>query len=104
LEALPDATVARNVILDDATVIRFVNAAYARDQKLGLLVDTLAVTGGRPSQVSRLLCEDLHGALALLVLGLAFSRIEESKTWMPGQGRHDKPVGSNRWHHSAYSP
>jgi integrase len=61
LEALPDATVARNVILDDATVIRFVNAAYARDQKLGLLVETLAVTGSRPSQVSRLLCEDLHG-------------------------------------------
>jgi integrase len=61
LQSLPDATVARNVILDDATVSRIVNASYARDQKLGLLVDTLAVTGSRPSQATRLLVEDLHG-------------------------------------------
>jgi integrase len=60
LEALPDATVARNVILDDATVTRFVNAACALDKKLGLLVDVLAVTGARPSQATRLLVEDLH--------------------------------------------
>jgi integrase len=61
LEALPDATVARNVILDDATVSRFVAAACALDKKLGLLVDVLAVTGARPSQATRLLVEDLHG-------------------------------------------
>jgi integrase len=61
LESLPDATVARNVILDDRTVSRIVNAAYARDQKLGLLVDVLATTGSRPSQAARLLVEDLHG-------------------------------------------
>jgi len=61
LEALPDATVARNVILDDATVGRFVNASYAHDQKLGLFVHVLAETGARPSQAARLLVEDLHG-------------------------------------------
>jgi integrase len=61
LQSLPNASVARNVILDDATVSRFVNASYAHDQNLGLLVDTLAVTGSRPSQVTRLLVEDLHG-------------------------------------------
>ncbi|MGY8679769.1 site-specific integrase [Bradyrhizobium sp. UFLA05-153] len=61
LEALPDATVARNVILDNASVSRFVNAAYAHDAKLGLLVDTLATTGARPSQAVRLLVEDLVG-------------------------------------------
>jgi integrase len=61
LESLPDAAVARNVILDDATVGRFINAAYARDHQLGLLIETLAVTGSRPSQVARLLVEDLHG-------------------------------------------
>jgi hypothetical protein len=61
LEALPDATVARNVILDDATVCRFINASYARDQKLGLLVHVLAESGARPSQATRLLVEDLHG-------------------------------------------
>ena len=61
LESLPDSAVARNVILDDATVGRFINAAYARNGVLGLLIETLAVTGSRPSQVSRLLVEDLHG-------------------------------------------
>jgi hypothetical protein len=30
LEVLPDAMVARNVILDDATVLAFITAAYAR--------------------------------------------------------------------------
>jgi integrase len=61
LEALPDSTVARNVILDDMTVSRFVDGAYAHSQKLGELVDVLAVTGTRPSQAARLLVEDLHG-------------------------------------------
>ncbi len=61
LEALPDATVARNVILDDRTVGRFINAAYAHDPALGLLVHLLAETGARPSQAARLLVEDLHG-------------------------------------------
>jgi integrase len=60
LESLPDAAVARNVILDDATVHRFVAAAYAHDHQLGLLIETLALTGSRPSQVARLLVEDLH--------------------------------------------
>jgi integrase len=61
LSSLPNASLARNVILDDATVGRFVNASYAHDQKLGLLVEVLAVTGSRPSQATRLLVEDLHG-------------------------------------------
>jgi integrase len=60
LESLPDSAVARNVILDDATVGKFINAAYAREHQFGLLIETLAVTGSRPSQVSRLLVEDLH--------------------------------------------
>jgi integrase len=61
LEALPDATVARNVILDDKTVGRFINASYAHGAALGLLVHVLAETGARPSQAARLLVEDLHG-------------------------------------------
>ncbi|WP_445218180.1 hypothetical protein ACKWRH_40925 [Bradyrhizobium sp. Pa8] len=55
-----DATVARDVILDDRTVSRFVAASYGHDAALGLYVDVLG-TGSRPSQVSRLLIEDLHG-------------------------------------------
>lgn len=60
LETLPGATVARNVILGDRDVSRFVAASYDRDAKLGLFVDVLAVTGARPSQAARLLIEDLH--------------------------------------------
>jgi integrase len=61
LEALPDATIARNVILDDTTVGRFINASYAHGAALGLLVHVLGETGARPSQATRLLVEDLHG-------------------------------------------
>jgi integrase len=60
LAGLPDAQEARNVILSDDKVREFVAAAYAHDDKLGLLVDVLAVTGARPSQVVRLRVEDLH--------------------------------------------
>ena len=55
LAGLPDAQTARNVVIPDATIHAFVAAAYAQDHQLGLFVDTLAVTGARPSQLTRLL-------------------------------------------------
>jgi integrase len=60
LAGLPNAQVARNVILSDDKALEFVAAAYARDHQLGLLTDTLAITGARPSQAVRLRVEDLH--------------------------------------------
>ncbi len=60
LAGLPDAQAARNVVIPDATVHAFVGAAYAKDHQLGLFVDTMAVTGARPSQLSRLCVDDLH--------------------------------------------
>lgn len=60
LARLPGEGKARNVILDDNVVRAFVAAAYAQNEKFGLLVDVLAVTGARPSQVARLLVEDLR--------------------------------------------
>jgi integrase len=60
LAALPDAHVARNVILDDATVRRIVAAAYEYDRALGLMVEVGAVTGARLSQLSRLEVADLQ--------------------------------------------
>jgi integrase len=60
LAALPNAQAVRNVILPDDKVSEFVAAAYGLDEKLGLLTDTLAVTGARPSQAVRLRVEDLH--------------------------------------------
>jgi integrase len=60
LAGLPDAQEARNVIISDDKVRAFVSAAYALNDKFGLLSDVLAVTGARPSQAVRLRIEDLH--------------------------------------------
>jgi integrase len=60
LAGLPNAQQARNVILSDDTVRAFVGSAYGLDHQFGLLTDTLAVTGARPSQAARLRVEDLH--------------------------------------------
>jgi integrase len=60
LAGLPDAQTARNVVISDAQVHALVAAAYAKDRQLGLFIDTLAVTGTRPSQAARLRVDDLH--------------------------------------------
>ena len=60
LAALPDAHVARNVILDDAAVRRIVAAAYQHDRAVGLMTEVAAVTGTRLSQLARLEVADLQ--------------------------------------------
>jgi integrase len=60
LASLPDAQEARNVIISDDKVREFVGSAYGLDHQFGLLADTLAITGARPSQAARLRVEDLH--------------------------------------------
>jgi integrase len=60
LAGLPDAQEARNVVISDAKVREFVAEAYARNPKLGLFCDVLAVTGTRPSQAIRLRVDDLQ--------------------------------------------
>jgi integrase len=60
LAGLPNAQEVRNIILADDTVRAFVWRAYELDDKFGLLTETLAVTGARPSQAVRLRVEDLH--------------------------------------------
>jgi integrase len=76
LEALPNATVARNVILSDDVVTRLITTAYDRDCALGLLVETVAQTGCRPSQIVRLEVGDLDTT-------------DEAapKLWMPRSGK-----------------
>ena len=60
LKALPDATVANNVVIDDpAKAQQWVAESYALDHGLGLLTHTLGETGARPSQVARLKVRDL---------------------------------------------
>ena len=60
LAGLPNAQEARNVIISDDKVRELIAAAYRLDHQFGLLTDTLAITGARPSQAVRLRVEDLH--------------------------------------------
>ena len=64
LAGLPDSQRARNVILADDVVKRIVEAAYAHDRALGLLVEVAAMTGARLSQLARLEVGDLQAELA----------------------------------------
>ena len=60
LKALPDATEANNVVIEDeATAQAWVAASYAHDHQLGLLTHVLGETGARPSQAVRLRVRDL---------------------------------------------
>jgi integrase len=60
LAGLPNAQEVRNVIISDDKVREFITAAYYLDHQFGLLTETLAITGARPSQAVRLRVEDLH--------------------------------------------
>jgi len=60
LSALPDASVARNVILTDEVVHRIVSSAYQVSESFGLLVEVAAVTGARYSQIASLRVRDLQ--------------------------------------------
>ena len=86
LAGLPDAQEARNVVISDDKVREFVATAYGLDHQFGLLTDTLAITGARPSQAVRLRVEDLH------------DHPVRPKLMMPkiGQGRRQKPQRRKR--------
>jgi integrase len=62
LPLLPDAVESRNVILPEADVRAIIAAAYAIGPEFGLLVEVLAVTGARPSQVARLEVGDVQAS------------------------------------------
>jgi integrase len=61
LAALPEATTARNVVLPEATVRRLVLAAREQGAEFGLLIEALALTGARVSQLARCQVRDLAG-------------------------------------------
>jgi integrase len=76
LEALPNVTQHRNVILADDIVTKLIGAAYDCDRALGMLVETVAQTGCRPSQVVRLEVGDLDT-----------TDTAAPKLWMPRSGK-----------------
>lgn len=60
LKALPDATEANNIVIEDeAKAQQWVAASYAHDHQLGVLTHVLGETGARPSQAVRLRIRDL---------------------------------------------
>jgi integrase len=61
LAALPQATTARNVVLPEATIGLLVRAAREQNAEFGLLVETLALTGARVSQLARCQIRDSVG-------------------------------------------
>jgi len=60
LASLRDSHRARNVILTDEQVRALIEAAYADDPAFGLLTETAATTGARPSQLVKLEVGDLQ--------------------------------------------
>jgi integrase len=60
LPGLPPDGQARNELLSDADVMKLIASAYAVDYHLGLLVETLAVTGARRSQLVKLVGASLR--------------------------------------------
>jgi integrase len=60
LATLPDAVNARRAVLSDDDIRSLIAAAYSVNHKLGLLVETDALTGARLSQLSRLIVGDLQ--------------------------------------------
>jgi integrase len=66
LARLPGANRARRMLLTDAEVWRIVAEAYVIGPEFGLLVEVLAQTGARISQVARLNCCDLKPASLMM--------------------------------------
>lgn len=59
LQLLGDSTTARNVVLTSDQERAVITAAYENSEAFGLLVETASATGARPSQLRRVLVEDL---------------------------------------------
>jgi len=61
LTAIPEATTAKNVMLPEGTIRRIVRGAREQSAEFGLLVEMLALTGARVSQLARCQVRDLVG-------------------------------------------
>jgi integrase len=79
LKGLPGANNARRVVLPDADVLRIVEAAYRENDCFGVLVEVLAQTGARISQVARLICIDLQADRLMMPTSYKGSRQKEQQ-------------------------
>jgi integrase len=79
LAPIPNATKSRNIILNRGQVEAVVAAAYRVDADFGLFVETAAVTGARPVQLSRLdVCDLQANKSRLLIPRTKKGRVDKS--------------------------
>lgn len=83
LASLPEATAARNVVLPEATIRRLVHAAREQSAEFGLLVETLALTGARVSQLARCQVRDLVGERLMIPSSAKGRNRRASRTPVP---------------------
>jgi integrase len=83
LAALPEATSANNVVLPEATIRQLVQAAREQSPEFGLLVETLALTGARVSQLARALVRDLMGERLMIPSSAKGQNKRASRTPVP---------------------
>jgi integrase len=83
LAALPEATTARNVVLPESTIRQLVRAAREQSVEFGLLVETLALTGARVSQLARCQIRDLAGERLMVPSSAKGQNKRASRTPVP---------------------
>jgi integrase len=83
LAALPEATSANNVVLSEATIRRLIHAARKLSLEFGMLVETLALTGARYSQLARCQVRDLVGERLMIPSSAKGQKKRASRTPVP---------------------
>lgn len=83
LAALPEATAANNVVLPEAMIRQLVQAAREQGAEFGLLVETLALTGARYSQLARCQVRDLVGERLMIPSSAKGQKKRASRTPIP---------------------
>ena len=83
LAALPEATTANNMVLPEATIRRLVHAARAQSAELGLLVEALALTGARVSQLAGCQVRDLVDERLMIPSSAKGQKKRASRTPVP---------------------
>jgi len=79
LKRLPGSNKARKVVLPDDDVRKIVEAAYGLDRAFGLVVEVMAQTAARISQIARLRVADLQADRAVLLVPTSFKGREKAR-------------------------
>lgn len=83
LAALPEATTANNVVIPETTIRSLIVASREQSPEFGLLVETLALTGARYSQLARCSVRDLTGDRLMIPSSAKGQKKRISRTPIP---------------------